>query len=696
MLATMKGKMKVLWKQLFSSNSEEQLPVEEEPVVLDFFEMLMADMAEENGAYAKETGGSYFSWDNFTELANLQNHIDFAQQLMGAYQWPPEIKREMNEQLQLIRIKQQDKSLNMSVIGEFSSGKSTFINALLRKELLAECVQQGTTVAATVLGYAKKARIQSRFKDGRYQREEYDDLSQLKEKLNAIVANNDAAVALDQVVVGLPLDWLKTQRFRIIDTPGLNSLNQWHDEVTAHAIKDISDVSIILTEANRPMPESLCSFIEEHLSHVLQHCVFVVTKFDMLQPKERARVLKFVEMKAKQLGVEEPLVVPYASLEVLKGSAYEADRGRNQMLQPVDAELLELSRQSEQRIFEYMGHNRAVAQAKNLVTLVNRLYNEINGQLLDKTADCEARIEALEAARTRDLKPFLEEQKSKREDQYRLSAEKKRTAIRQACEKHFAFLYDSSNTESIEAKVNAITNINNLKPLINTFETVFKETVQKSFAGARRKISQQCGRQMLENVYRDFTQCFQAQFSDLESLELQDWTTKISIDEKDMAWTADTSSLVREMSDAASDSNLSILLSGGGGALAALLLLGPVGAVIAGVGAILLGTGYRERKLNEAKESVIGELKKYCSETRSATADVVMKTLDRFIDNVAKQLHREIDRYYTAYHAVVEERLRQEKERREVLEGEVKGLREDMKNINTRRTELSTLIAKIS
>lgn len=696
MLANLIGKIKTLWKKVFTSQTDQTASVEEEPLVLDFFEMLMADMEEENKACPQGDSG-YFSWENFTDLTNLQGHIDFAQQLLKAYQWPDDVQQELRAQMQLIRIKQQDKSLNMSVIGEFSSGKSTFINALLRKDLLAECVQQGTTVAATVLGYAKQARIQSKYKDGRYTRNDYENLDQLKEQLNAVVANNDEAAALDQVVVGLPLDWLKLQRFRIIDTPGLNSLNRWHDEVTVHAVQDISDVSIILTEANRPMPESLCNFIEENLSHVLQHCVFVVTKFDMIQPKERARVLKFVAVKAKQLGVEDPLVVPYASLEVLKDAANAAMDQQNPDKQPVDAELLEMCLRSEQSIFEFMGRNRAVVQAKNLVALVNRLYDEINNQLLDKTRDCEERIEALEAARTRDLKPFLDEQKEEREEQYRLAAEQKRSLIAERVTEQFEFLCDSENADSIDAKVNAVTNINKLKPLINTFESTFKETVQKALDEAQSDISSECGHCLFEAVYRDFTAAFHDQFKDLKRLEIQNLTASMHISIDDLVCSSDTTSLVRETSDAASSSNLSILLGGGGGALLAVVLLGlgPLGAFIMGVGAIFLGSSYRERKLNEAKESVIYELENYCDETLEATNDIVMKSLDEYIDSVSKQLHREIDRYYTAYFEVIKKRLQEEMKKREVLEGEVKGLRDDMKTITVRRSELSALIGRI-
>ena len=48
---------------------------------------------------------------------------------------------EQREKLQAIRARSEDPFLNLAVIGDFSSGKSTFLNALMRRELLATDLQ---------------------------------------------------------------------------------------------------------------------------------------------------------------------------------------------------------------------------------------------------------------------------------------------------------------------------------------------------------------------------------------------------------------------------------------------------------------------------------------------------------------------------------------------------------------------------
>ena len=95
-----------------------------------------------------DTGNAaYFSWDNLDELAGLEHHLGFAGEMIGKYQWEPGTRERFQRLLDRIREKQRDKQLNLSVIGEFSTGKSTLINALLRMELLASSALQGTTAA---------------------------------------------------------------------------------------------------------------------------------------------------------------------------------------------------------------------------------------------------------------------------------------------------------------------------------------------------------------------------------------------------------------------------------------------------------------------------------------------------------------------------------------------------------------------
>ena len=88
--------------------------------------------------------------------------------------------------------------------------------------------------------------------------------------------------------------------YRIIDTPGTNSLELWHEEVTCRAIRELSDLSIILTDATQPMPATLMSFLDNTLGESVKNCAFVANKIDRIREKERNGIIKFIGKKICQ------------------------------------------------------------------------------------------------------------------------------------------------------------------------------------------------------------------------------------------------------------------------------------------------------------------------------------------------------------------------------------------------------------
>ena len=59
-----------------------------------------------------------------------------------------------------------DTRLYVGVTGEFSSGKSTFLNALLEHDVLETDVNQGTTCAPTIIEYSDKPNVLVKYTDG--------------------------------------------------------------------------------------------------------------------------------------------------------------------------------------------------------------------------------------------------------------------------------------------------------------------------------------------------------------------------------------------------------------------------------------------------------------------------------------------------------------------------------------------------
>ena len=153
------------------------------------------------------------------------------------------------------------------VAGEFNSGKSSFINALLGERVLPEGVTP-TTDRVNILRHGPAA--------GEQLRQAY-----LLERTH-------------------PAEVLR--ELNIVDTPGTNAIIRQHEELTRDFIPR-SDLVLFVTSADRPFTESERAFLEQ-IRQWGKKIVFVVNKIDILQqPAEREEVVRYVrENGAALLG----------------------------------------------------------------------------------------------------------------------------------------------------------------------------------------------------------------------------------------------------------------------------------------------------------------------------------------------------------------------------------------------------------
>ncbi|MBD2292691.1 dynamin family protein [Anabaena sphaerica FACHB-251] len=155
----------------------------------------------------------------------------------------------------------------LAVIGEFSQGKSTLLNALLGEE-----IQPVRAVpcsgAVTVLKYGTQKRVICHYKDGRVEEIAFD---QYKAKASiskeaAVDHRSDelAQSEIEEIIFEHPELTLCKSGVEIIDSPGLNE----HPQRTAitHKILTNTDAAIFLTNATRLLPEK-----EKELLHDVRY-----------------------------------------------------------------------------------------------------------------------------------------------------------------------------------------------------------------------------------------------------------------------------------------------------------------------------------------------------------------------------------------------------------------------------------------
>jgi small GTP-binding protein len=177
------------------------------------------------------------------------------------------------------------------IAGEFNSGKSSFINALLGERVLPEGVTP-TTDRINVLRHGPEVSEQLR--------EAY-----LLERTH-------------------PADVLR--ELNIVDTPGTNAIIRRHEELTRDFIPR-SDLVLFVTSADRPFTESERGFLEQ-IREWGKKIVFIINKIDILpRPDEREEVLRYVNENASGLLGETPQLFAVSARQALEARGADGRTG---------------------------------------------------------------------------------------------------------------------------------------------------------------------------------------------------------------------------------------------------------------------------------------------------------------------------------------------------------------------------------
>ena len=135
--------------------------------------------------------------------------------------------------------------IDIMVIGKFSTGKSTFINALLGENLL-KMEETPTTAMITKICYGEKDIIKVVFDDNTEKicsQKEFDILTVTEGEKEKNSYKN-----IKYIERQLPCEQLK--KFTVIDSPGLDAYRKDDEKITRNFIKNV-DTLILLFDINQ-------------------------------------------------------------------------------------------------------------------------------------------------------------------------------------------------------------------------------------------------------------------------------------------------------------------------------------------------------------------------------------------------------------------------------------------------------------
>lgn len=240
------------------------------------------------------------------------------------------------------------------IVGEFSVGKSTFLNALMGEKILPSYSDE-TTATVTFLRHKNKADNQQKgcvfYADG-----SSEDIDSIETDVISkyVSTRSDIPVAATVNHLDLYLDSpFLDGNITLVDTPGLNGTADGHREITEAQIMK-SNVCLFMFSADRPGGKSEFEFLSQ-IKTKANKIIFVLNKIDQIKTGENESCEKVAENMLKNYGRIFPdatdmpefwCISAYQAL-VARSSENLSYRGRTSLSAEDKRKLLSMSRMEE-------------------------------------------------------------------------------------------------------------------------------------------------------------------------------------------------------------------------------------------------------------------------------------------------------------------------------------------------------------
>ncbi len=314
------------------------------------------------------------------------------------YELPDDTNRldEFKLQYEKILLRKRDPNFYLSVIGDFSSGKSTLINTIMRRKLL-KVAHIATTSVPTYIqkGECDHVVVIAESDDGkRYELTSDADAiefekdfgvslpQQTDERISLLTADKKLALKIKEVNIGLPDDEFGSN-LCIIDTPGINPGADFaakHAEVTKQILNEKADAILVLFPAEQAYTQSFEKFLKDNAEYFMKDAIFLVTMLDIIDEEERDDIVRFVKANLRNsFYIEDPQVLS-CSAKLFGKDPYWTDKFKE-----FERYLTDRLKQNRQRIVN-----------ERLIMLSDELLNSVQTEIVKQNSGLEQRLSVLQ------------------------------------------------------------------------------------------------------------------------------------------------------------------------------------------------------------------------------------------------------------------------------------------------------------
>ena len=202
--------------------------------------------------------------------------------------------------------------MEVAITGQFSSGKSTFLNALLSKNILPTGITPVTS-KVNFINYGEEYKLKITYYSGAQEYAPLETIAeftdQRKEDMNDI----------KYLTLYAPMEILKDISF--VDTPGLNSQSQSDTDTTRRVLRDVGGI-IWLTLIDNAGKMSEAKVLEEYMQHFQNKSLCVLNQKDKFSQEQIETTTKYIKDKFSKYFAK---VVPISAKMALESRSAHSD-----------------------------------------------------------------------------------------------------------------------------------------------------------------------------------------------------------------------------------------------------------------------------------------------------------------------------------------------------------------------------------
>ena len=327
--------------------------------------------------------------------------------------------------LEAMRKRVYDPEFRLAIVGDFSCGKSTFLNALIGEELLTTDTLP-TTAIPTYIRWNKEELLKQTGRDERLYYNPIVTLTTNDGKTYTLtksakkIFEQETKITLPEKI-GAAIDTLTTTNsligkinrveltfkekkifahFCLIDTPGINpgaEESKEHILQTQKVLREEADALVVLYSFKDAMNRGTEEFMKDNAGHLMAGAIILLTKMDLVPPRQIEKIFRNTErLVKKRYGQKNPKVYGVAALPALEYRLGISDAEEDsKWADDFDKTVTEIIMQLSDRRTEII--------SRRILELMNELMESLTASISEQLMNLEKERETLERASINNL-----------------------------------------------------------------------------------------------------------------------------------------------------------------------------------------------------------------------------------------------------------------------------------------------------